>query len=96
MPGGIKNIYECTVPAVEGIQGSLHYFATECEISIEGIKAKVYGIRVEKRLKDSVEESEEYCDVTTKYDEILFLTKLMSRNSVTPVSVLNVIEDYIS
>lgn len=96
MPGGVKNIFECVVPSIEGIQGSLHYFATECEISIEGTKAIVYGIRVEKRHADCVEEAEEYCDITTRYDDIIRLTELLYRNSVTPVSVFNVIEDYIA
>lgn len=96
MPGGVKNIFECVVPNIEGIQGSLHYYATECEIIIEGTKAVVYGIRVEKRYEECVKEAEEFCDVTISYDDIMRLTDLMYRNSVTPVSVINIIEDYIA
>lgn len=96
MPGGVKNIFECVVPSVKGMDGSLHYFATECEISIDGSKSTVYGVRVEKRQEESVLEAEEYCDVTTRYDDILRLTELMYRNCVTPVTVLNIIEDFIA
>jgi len=96
MVGDTKDIFQCVVPKIEGLQGSLHYFVTESEFTIEGCCCKVYGVRVEKKVDEVVKESEEYSEITTLYDDIIHLTELMSRNEVTPVSVSNIIEDYLA
>lgn len=96
MTGGLKDIFECVVPSKEGLQASLHYFATESERTIEDNMHKVYGIRVEKRIVDTIVEAEEVHDVTTKYEDIIHLTELMYRNDVTPVTVINVVQDFIA
>ena len=94
MMSGTKDIYEFTVSEVQELEGSLHYFITESES--EDYSCKTYGIRVEKRINNVLVDSEELLDITTMYKEILDFTSLISRNTVTPVCISEVVEDYLN
>lgn len=77
----------------------LDYFLLEKDIKIEGFSVNTYGIEISKREKK--ENSENYYEYRRVYD--IFCTKAealgaldtLVRNTVTPVSLLDVLEDMI-
>lgn len=55
-----------------------------------------YGTRVEKyNLENKLEESSQINDIFVKSDDAKRFISLISRNLVTPVSLKDVVEDYI-
>jgi hypothetical protein len=93
--GESKKIFERVVFDIEGIEGSFHYYATETEIACEDFSSKIYGIRVENELNGTIKDCIEYIDVTSLHSEIIKLIELMARNKVTPVSVGDIVYDFI-
>lgn len=91
-----KKIFECVVSDIEGVEGSLHYYAIESEFSNEEFNSKVYGIRVENKFNGITKNYIEFIDVTSIYEEIINLIKLMAQNTVTPISVGDVVEDFVN
>ncbi len=77
----------------------LDYFWLEKDVRIEGFSVNTYGIEISKREKTA--DNENYCEYRRVYD--IFCTKAealdaldkLVRNTVTPVSLLDVLEDMI-
>lgn len=77
----------------------LDYFLLEKDIKLEGFSVNTYGIEISKREKTAEDKS--YCEYRRVYD--VFCTKdeaedallKLVKNTVTPVSLLDVLEDMI-
>ncbi|MBP3337633.1 MAG: hypothetical protein J6L59_04420 [Clostridia bacterium] len=77
----------------------LDYYLLEKDVKIEGFSVNTYGIEISKREKKS--EKQNFCEYRRVYD--IFCTKdkaletleSLVRNTVTPVSLLDVLEDLI-
>jgi hypothetical protein len=75
---------------------SLNYYLLQNTCKAEDASSKpVYGIRVELTNKGALIDSAEISDVTSSMERGKFLLSLLSKNTVTPTSLLDVIEDYL-
>jgi hypothetical protein len=75
---------------------SLNYYLLQNTCMAEGAaNAPVYGIRVELTEFGRLLDSAEISDVTTSMESGKYLINLLSNNTVTPVSLKDVIEDYL-
>lgn len=55
-----------------------------------------YGVRAEMYLADELIDESAVSDVTCSKNEMITIIEALSRNTVTPVTLRDVIEDYIS
>lgn len=76
---------------------SLNYYLLQntC-MAEEDANLPVYGIRVELTNQGRLIDAAEICDVTASMERGKYLINLLSKNTVTPISLLNVIEDYLA
>lgn len=76
---------------------SLNYYLLQDTCTAEGAANKpVFGIRVELTNMGRLVDTAEICDVTTSIERGKYLINLLSNNTVTPVSLVDVIEDYLA
>lgn len=76
--------------------GKLIYTLLEGRCSEEEFRSiPVYGIRTELLYDGKLTDSCEVCDVTTKKDMAAGLLELLSRNTVTPCTLKDVVEDFL-
>ena len=75
---------------------SLNYYLLQNTCKAEHTSSKpVFGIRVELTNKGSLIDTAEISDITSSLERAKYLLDLLSRNTVTPISLLDVIEDYL-
>ncbi len=76
---------------------SLDYYILEKEISLEGIRVHRFGLEIYKRAtrKDGsmYAEYRKIFDLFATEDEALEILYLMARNTVTPISMKEILED---
>jgi hypothetical protein len=76
---------------------SLNYYLLQNTCMAEGAaNLPVYGIRVELTNTGRLVDSAEICDVTTSMERGKYIISLLSKNTVTPVSLFDVIADYLA
>ncbi len=76
----------------------LQYFLEQEHSTIEGEEARIaYGIRVVKLDADGAfQEERRILDITSRESVIDHLLLLMCRNQVTPVTAMDVVEDFVT
>ena len=77
----------------------LDYFLLEKDITVEGFSLNTYGIEISKREKlSTVQNFTEYrrvYDIFCTKEEAISALKKLCENTVTPVSLIDVLEDMI-
>lgn len=77
---------------------TLKYFLLESNLEIDGCMLKCYGIEIKKTAPADGHELSEVKQIANaffnKSEALLFLERL-SRNTVTPIALAGVLEDYI-
>jgi hypothetical protein len=76
---------------------SLAYYLIQNSCAADGLENKsVYGIRVELLEMGKLVEASELKDITSSNEKGKYLLALLSKNAVTPVSLSDVIEDFMA
>lgn len=76
---------------------SLNYYLLQNTSVADGYSIlPVYGVRVELTDMGRLIDEAEFCDVTISIERGKYLLNLLSNNTVTPVSLKDVIEDYLA
>lgn len=77
------------------IQENTEYRVVTTNSEFEGRRVVQYGIEV-RMLRDGVTESVEILDIFCNIEPVYDLLDLMKRNSVTPLTVREVVDDYLA
>lgn len=71
----------------------LKYFLTS-EQSRTG-EGMIYGVSVQKELKGVIEE-ESITNISDKREEVLSILHILERNTVTPISLVEIVDDIVT
>ncbi len=85
-----------TIIGENGEQYTLAYSVVESDYCVNNDKIKAYGIRVEKFSGNNLLECKEFKNITSKSIEIKRLFMLLSEHTVTPITLSDVLEDYLA
>jgi hypothetical protein len=75
----------------------IKYFIVESKCKTQGVEgATVYGIVAEAEIDGKIVDKCAIEDVSSNKDEVLRLIEKLARNTVTPVTLADVVEDFIT
>ncbi len=90
-----KELIEATA---ENSAMTLKYFLLESEIEIDSATLRCYGVEIKKTALEGTKELSEVKQIKNTFfdkSEALCFLDMLARNTVTPMSLSSVLEDYI-
>lgn len=85
-----------TIFCEDGKKYTLEYSVVEDYLDFQRERLKMYGIRINKFLGNKLLECKEIKNITSKSIEIKRLFMLLSVHTVTPITLSDVLEDYLA
>jgi hypothetical protein len=81
----------------KGRRLKLNYFVTEGKCLTDGApQVPVFGITVNMEIDGNIVDSSSICDVSPSLETVMRMTELFAQNSVTPITLKDVVEDCIA
>lgn len=65
-------------------------------IELEGMTLLTYGVELTKTMDDGISETVTIHDITLSKNEIVTFLKIIERGFVTPMTIYDIVEDYIA